>query len=287
MKGFAARYVVGAIALAIALAGCGSPQAWAASLKVQPLQYNATLAKGEVKKGFIDISNPSGSTLHLATSVQAFRQTDDDGSLEFYDNPQVAAGITPDFAELTLLPRRAIRMYFLVQADKLPSGNVFAALFVSSKATEGSGSEVLESVKLGTLISLVNGTPPSQHAAIVGVTAPLFQFGSGVTASYRVKNTAQEKQATGFYPRIQATLKPLGLSRQTDGPLVFASRTRQREMTLPASVFGVYYLNVAASDGAKGAWVIAVTGYWRWLSPLLLAVLAVGLWGARHRKKHR
>ncbi len=64
----------------------------ALSLKLQPLLYNDILKKGEQKKGFIDISNPTGQTLQLRSSVQAFRQVDNTGTLEFYENEQVSAG---------------------------------------------------------------------------------------------------------------------------------------------------------------------------------------------------
>lgn len=57
----------------------GAPSASATSLKISPLRYDTTLSAGEKKKGFVDVTNPSGSDVHVMLTVQAFRQTDNTG----------------------------------------------------------------------------------------------------------------------------------------------------------------------------------------------------------------
>ena len=101
-----------------------APPVSAASLKVAPLEYRTTLKQGEKKKGFIDVSNPTKETVRVRTSAQAFRQIDDNGSLQFFDNEQVSAGVLLDLDEFELGPLEAVRMYFILDSTRCVRGDL-------------------------------------------------------------------------------------------------------------------------------------------------------------------
>jgi len=258
----------------------------ALSLKMQPLMYKEALQKGEKKKGFVDISNPSSSNIHLKTSVQAFRQIDDEGSLQFFDEPQITAGIIPDLKEFELGPREAIRLYFLVDGTKLPSGDVFGSLFVSTVPSEKSGSAT--SVRLGTLFVLTNGTPGQRDAEITKLSTGFWHFGDGVNGTFTVKNTAREGTATGFFPSVLAVIEPLGKQQQFDSKLVFAGHTRQNDFQLRSSRLGFYKIAVQYGDSKQEKWVFMATGYWRALGICVAALaIVVSVWRLRQGWKRR
>lgn len=258
----------------------------ALSLKMQPLIYKDTLKKGEKKKGFIDVSNPGPAKLRLKTSVLAFRQIDDKGSLQFYDEPQITAGIIPDLDTFELGPRAAIRLYFLIDGNKLPSSDVFASLFVSTVPDQKSGSAT--SVRLGTIFVLTNGTPGPRDAEITGINTSFWHFGDGVNGTYTVKNTAREGTATGFFPSVLATIEPFGRQQQFDSKLVFAGNTRQNDFQLKSSRLGFYKLSVKYGDSKQEKWVFMATGYWRILGICIIALaLAASVWRLKQRWKRR
>lgn len=247
----------------------------ALSLKMQPLIYKDALKQGEQKKGFVDISNPSASKLTLVTSVQAFKQIDDKGSLQFYDSSQVSAGITPDLSEFELGPHEAIRMYFLIDGTKLPSGDVFGALFVSTKPSDAPG--VGSAVRLGTLFALTNGTPTEHKAEITSLSVPFWQFGDTIQGSYRVKNVAKAGESTGFFPDVTVAVRPFDQQTQQEGKLIFAGRERENTFELTSSRIGFYKVSVAYGDSRQSRLVFMVTGYWRLivLATIVLILLAV------------
>lgn len=259
----------------------------ALSLKMQPLIYQDNLAKGEKKKGFVDISNPTSTTVRLKTSIQAFRQTDDQGSLQFYDDKQVAAGIKPDLDEFELKSHEAIRMYFLIDGAKLPSGDVFGALFVSTEPENGVGAT--SSVRLGTLFTLTNGTPSAHNAAITDLQVPFWQFGDTVQGSYRIKNVAKAGESTGFFPTVTVAIKPFDQQVQQQGKLIFAGRERENTFQLTSSRIGFYKVSVAYGNSRQSRLVFMITGYWRLLvlsavALVLLAAMTAWKWHSRTRK---
>jgi len=259
--------------------------AHALSLKMQPLIYHDTLVKGETKKGFVDISNPTGETLRLRTSVQAFRQIDDNGSLQFFDNAQVAAGIKPDLDEFELGPRQALRLYFLIDGTKLPSGDVFGALFVSTVPMGAVGS--VSSLRLGTLFVLTNGTPGSREADITKLDVGFWQFGDGIDGQFTIKNTARAGEATGFFPSVTVALDPGRSQHQVESKLVFAGRSRQSDFHINTSRIGLYKISAAYGDSREGKVIFMVTGYWRTVVLVaLLLLIAAGLLGWKlHRRR--
>lgn len=247
-----------------------APHASAESLKIAPLQYTDTLKSGETKKGFVDVSNPTYESVTVNLSVQAFRQIDDDGTLEYYDNEQVAAGVQLDLTEITLKPRGAMRVYFLLNSSKLPSGDVFAAIFASTEPADGSGTK--QSVQVGTLLMLTNGTPSSHQADVTDISGGWLQIGDGLSATITLHNPAPEDSATGFSPDITVKAQPYA-ETVVQGPLLFAGRTRVVEYRQPGNYFGLIRIVVDAGGEQGTQWAFVVTGYWRWLAPLIFGVL--------------
>lgn len=282
------KIVFGIILLAGLAVLAATTPASGLSLKLQPGLYNDTLGEGEKKKGFIDISNPTGETLQLVTSVQAFRQIDDQGSLEFYDSEQIEAGITPDLEEFTLGPREALRMYFLLDGTKLPAGDVFGALFVSS-ASDDDRPGVDESVRLGTLFTLVNGTPGAREASVSGLDLRWLQLGDDIRGSYQVTNTADPETASGFYPEVVVSASPFGGEQTVTSPLTFAGITRTSDFSFDGNRLGVFQVAASYGDSSQSRWVLAITGYWRIVAIVLIFLLIVGIAfvvSRRRRRKH-
>ena len=229
----------------------------AAGLKVAPLEYRTNLNKGEKQKGFIDISNPTSEKLLVSTSVQAFKQIDDQGTLQFYNSEQVAAGVLLDLDEFELGPREAVRMYFLLDSTKLPSGDVFASIFFTTKPANTSDGEG-QAIRLGTVLSIVNGTPGARNAAITSIDVPFLQFNGEIRGTYAIKNTADPANATGFYPQVRVASSPLGESKEIAGSLVFAGRTRTNEFSLKLPPVGIYRVNATYGNSSMGRWVVVL-----------------------------
>lgn len=102
----------------------------ALGLKVAPLEYKTTLQEDERKQGFIDISNPSTQPVSVKTSVQAFKQINNQGGLQFFEDKHIEKGITLDLSKFELGPRQAVRMPFVIDGTNLPAGDVYAAVFL-------------------------------------------------------------------------------------------------------------------------------------------------------------
>lgn len=252
----------------------------ALSLQVRPLLYKSTLKSNATKKGYVDVTNTGGDELTLDTSVQAFRQIDDKGNLEFFDDEQVRAGLIPDLTKFKLKPGQTERLYFLLRGDKLPSGDVFAALFVTSQSSKDGN--IGQALRIGTLFTLINGTPGPRQAAITQISTKFWQVGYGIRGDYTVRNLAKAGQATGFYPAVTLQVDPLHQSQTKTTSLVFAGRERTSSFELSGARFGLYRVSVSVDGSQQSRWVFAVTGFWRWLTPLigfgLLLVAGLALW---------
>lgn len=248
----------------------GTP-AHAETLRMQPLEYRTTLAAGDVQKGFVDIANPGRETVIVTTSVRAFRQIDDQGTLEFYDDAEVSAGITPDLDEFELAPNEIIRMYFIVDGSKLPSGDVFAGLFATAKAKDDT-SGAQQVARVGTLLNIVNGTPGSRQADIVHLDVPFLQIGEQLVGSYVIKNRAEPTQATGFYPEVTLAVDPFHSQHVTTSKLIFAGRSRTNDFSVQESRLGLYNVSVTYGSSTKSQWVLMATGVWTWIGALLAIV---------------
>lgn len=280
---------LGVVLLALSVVCLLPLQVSAIGLGVTPPEYRVTLKAGEKKKGYIDISNPLGEDVKVTTSVQGFRQVDDAGTLQFFDDEKLQAGIQLDLNEFTLGPGEAMRMYFQVDGTKLPTGDVFGSIFFATTPADNV-SGVNQTVRLGTLLSITNGTPTARLAEITALKSSFWQLGDTVAGSYTVRNTADPSKTTGFYPTVTISLSPLYSSEQQTGKLVFAGRERSNDFSLEEGMprLGFYLLKVSYGDSSQQQLVFVATGYWRYIGlALVLGVIGVGVWLVlRHRSRN-
>ena len=255
-----------------------------ATLGVQPLQYREELQKGEVKKAYVDVTNPSAQPVVTSFGVQGFRQLDGAGNLAFYDDERLRQGIRLDYDEVEIPARKTLRLYFVVDGSKLPRGDVFAVIFATTKPEQGA---VAPSVRLGTLLILTNETPGARQARIESLETPLLQIGETLTGEVKIRNTASPRSASGFFPKVVLTLWPFGPTKTLTGPLVYAGNTRTLEFKLPSNQLGIVKLRASYGQSYKERWVVLITGVWRWVGIGLLVVVAgAGLaWRVLYRRR--
>ena len=261
----------------------GTTPVGALSLKIAPLEYRTELKQGEKKKGFIDVSNPTGQRFIVRTSVEGFKQTSNEGALSFYKSEHISTGIQLDLDEFELGPREAVRMYFQLDGTKLPSGDVFGAVFfTAAPANKPTGVE--QAVRLGTLFSIVNGTPGSRDAKITNLSVPWLQLSDTISGSYSIKNTADPNKATGFYPTTQLKASPFGEAKKQTGKLTFAGITRTNEFSLKTLPIGIYQVSVSFTGSKQSSWVVVVSPV---AAIIFVAMIFVGTAAWRYTKKRR
>ena len=273
------RYIAGVVVIIALILGSGAvslPANAQQSLRVQPLKYRTTLATGETKKGFIDITNPGTEDLQVAVSTQGFRQIDDTGTLQFFDSEEVNAGIVLDYEEFELKSSETIRLFFVVDGSKLPSGDVFAAIFATGRTADATGN-VRQALRVGTLLNIVNGTPGPREADIVHLALPFVQIGDKLTGGYVIKNRAEEGQATGFYPTVALTISPWRTEQQLESRLVYAGRSRTNDIAVSNDRLGFYRVTLEYQGSTQSQWVFMATGPWlgRLVAATLLLVLVI------------
>jgi len=256
----------------------------AAALKVAPLEYRTTLKKGEKQKGFIDISNPSPETVKVQVSVQAFRYIDDKPTLEFYDNEQLSAGVRTDLNSFTLKSRQAIRMFFQIDGLKLPSGDVYATIFFTTQPAKQQNG-VSQQVKLGTLLSIVNGTPGSRKATITKLDVPFIQIGEEINGSYTMYNPADPRKNTGFYPETSVKLWPGSKEKNETAKLLFAGRSRTNEIQFKDIGFGLHRVRVIFGKESKDAWVFTASN--AAVALMVFVLIVVGAEYALHLRRKK
>lgn len=278
------RYLSG-ILLFIGYVIITSPLASAApAIGLQPLQYVETLQKSERKKAFIDVTNPSPEPVTVQFSVQGFKQIDEEGTLSFYDDPLISRGVLLDYQEKEIPAKKMLRLFFIVDGTKLPSGDVFAAIFARTKGDEG---VLVSSVRVGTLLILTNGTPGVRRASIESISTPFLHLGNSVRGEIKIRNTASADTASGFFPKITINMWPFGPTKTIAGPLVYAGNSRVVSFDQPGSQLGIYKLTASYEDSSKAQWIFVVTGIWRWI---LLTILTAGfiiIFGWISAKKRR
>jgi len=261
-----------------------------AGLQLNPLQYEDTLASGHVKAGYVDVANPSDMTVAIATSVQGFRQSDTDGNLSFFDEPDLAAGIKPGLDRFELGPRESIRVTFSVDPARLPKGGVYAVLFFRTlpPTPEASTSYVAESANVGTLLMLQNGTGGAHNGRITQFKLPFFQFGAGLKGGQlQYHNTNPAKGGIAFNPALDSRVLPWGRAVRQKGPFIMPGASRNFELERPGSYMGLLPVTVTDIDSGKHLtrWVLACTGLYQ---PLVLLIAAAGLlWFFQRRRKPR
>lgn len=276
------KRLVAAALLAAAVALLGSaPVALADSIKIAPTDYRVSLTDGQSKKGFVDISNPGAVAERVTIRAMAFRQIDDEGGLVFYADERITAGVKLDYTEVEIGPRETLHLAFVVDGTKLPTGDVYAAILATTTASGGAASTAAQ---VGTLLAITNGTPTGRTAEVAEVQAGWLQVSDRLTAQIAVKNTADPTQATGFYPTLTVATAPYG-QVTVAGPLIFAGRTRTIAYQAPGNYFGPVWLSVTTGGSTKGQLVFAITGYWRWLVPLVVVSGAVVVIAGRQLKR--
>lgn len=269
------------VAVVVAIAGgvVWATPSYAMSLRIQPASVTSSLSSNERKKGFVDIVNPTGNPVIVSLSVQAFRQVDSAGMLEFYDDSAVTKGLLLDYDKVELLGHEALRLYYVADGTKLPKHDVLAAIFATvSPKSEQSASAA---VRVGTIVVLQRDSVKRQ-LQIQDLEAPMIQLGDGIEARFALKNTAAPINA--FYPDISVTTWPYGDENVT-GPLVAAGNQRQIEYIKKGSYVGPLKLTIRSHGASKTLWVVAATGYWRWVLPAILFVGAVVLYIFRRHKR--
>jgi len=264
------RLLISALFAALFIVLSGQPT-YALGLKVAPLEYKAMLADGERKQGFIDISNPSTQQVNVGVTVQAFKQINDDGGLQFYDDNQVQLGIKPDLDRLELGPREAIRVMFTVDGKNLPEGDVFAAIFFTTDLAQPKNG-VGQLVRVGTIISLVNKNPGPRSAEVSKLSLPLLQLTDNVSGTYSIKNKGSAD--SGFYPTVEISSWPSGKPRKVESSLVFGGRERSNDFKYQTG-YGIHLVQVGYGSSKKSQWVISIAP-WMFVL-LLLATLIIGI----------
>lgn len=253
-------------------------QADAPGLQIRPLQYEDKLVPGHVKTGFIEVANPGDSVLSIHSSVRGFRQTGTDGSLEFFDDADLAAGIKVDLTDFVVGPREAIRVSFNVDPAKLPPGGIYAAIFFRtvSPVQAPQSSYVSQSANIGTLLELTNGPAGLNFGSITKVDLKFWQFGQGLMGSLNYKNTDTSPQPHGFKPALTVQVLPWGFAPILRTGLVLPGTTRQFRIIRSGSYFGFLPVIVTDSDTHHTAlkWIFACTGWWQWV--MLVLIFASG-----------
>lgn len=278
------RLVV-AIGLMLVLQGAMTARATdQPALQIQPLQHVDQLAKGERKRGFVDITNVQAQAIDVELSVQGFRQTDNSGTLVFFDDERLSRGIQLDLYDARIPAHKTLRLYFVADSTRLPSGDVFAAIFARITGQAGKGSDT--SVRLGSLLMLTNGSPGAREAKVSALTLPWFQAGSGIEGQVSITNTAASQTASGFFPEVAVQVWPF---RPTTlhSPLVYAGNTRTVSFRMPGDYIGVYHVAASYQGHGVSRWVVAITGYWRWVAPIIVTILGgIVLWFLQRSKAH-
>lgn len=243
-------------------------------VQVRPLLYREKLDNGETKRGLIDLSNGSNEASEFDMSVRLFRQVGDDGSLEFYDDPDISRGIQVEVSNVELKAKEAVRIGFSVDGSKLPQGDIFAAILATAEH-ESAPQAIVSVAQIGTLLILQNGVPGERKASIAALDIDPLQIGDAVRGAVSVTNPANSTRMTGFFPSMQITIQPLGMTTKFEGPLIYAGRTRTFDFSVPSSQFGVYKIIVAANGESASRYVFLMTGVWKIVAPLGIATLLV------------
>ena len=266
--------------LAVAMALPAAARAEVPGLQVNPLQYEDTLATSAVKLGYIEVSNPSDTTISLQANVQGFRQQGTDGHLTFFDDAQISDGIKVDLPKFELGPREAIRVAFSVNPAKLPKGGVYAVIFFRTiPAAQTSGSSyVAESANIGTLLLLQNGAAGAHVGQITRLDVPFWQFGRSLTGSLNYRNTDRSTTAVGFKPALSAQVLPWGHATNLTTGLVLPTSERQFSFTRNGSYLGFLPVTITDNDSGKHAtrWIFAITGWYQLLALIVLLCIVVG-----------
>lgn len=253
----------------------------ALGLKVAPLQYKTTLKENEVQQGFIDVSNPSSQAVNVRGLVQTFRQINDDGGLQFYDDALISAGIRLDLENFELGPKEAIRVFFSIDGKTLPQGDVYAAIFFTTEPTQATAG-VGQLVRVGSILSIVNKTPGERKAEVTKLSLPLLQLSDDAIGTYGIKNTGRE--GSGFYPTVKVSSWPSRTTKDIESSLVFGGKERSNDFSYDSG-YGIHRIDVAYGDSRKSQWVITVAPWMLVLFALILLIVTIEILLLKKRRK--
>ena len=275
------------VALLAALVFAIPAHADAPGLQLNPLEYRDILTAGRIKSGHVDVANPGDGPITIETSVRGFRQTGTQGQLQFFDDPDLAAGITVDLSSFDLGPREAVRVGFVVDPAKLPAGGVYAAIFFRTlpPTQSAASSYVAQSANIGTLLELQNGPAGPHQGAVTAANFSFWQFGRGLTGSLAYTNTDRTSHPTGYRPNLTVQILPWGAKPKLTTGLVLPGSTRQFAISRPGSYLGLLPIIITDLDTHRTttSWVFACTGVYQWLV-LVLAIILIILVLARPRR---
>lgn len=251
-------------------------------LRLSPLKYEASLELGRSKVGYVQIDNPTGTSVSASLEVQGFRQINNDGSLEYFDDERLSAGIIPGVREVQIGPRESVRVKFTVNPNVLGPGGAYGVLFVRAKSGELAASQINTSARVGTLIILDVAGSGTRAGAIRDVQIPSLSWGAAdLPLRFSFSNTGSGGGALAFAPKFE--ISGAGGSLKSTGPFVFPGRTRSVDARLKlGSHFGPATLTirdtVTGQEVKRQIWV--VSGIWRWVIPLfLVGIVIAGLLG--------
>lgn len=268
--------------------------AGAAALQIRPLTYPAnpadgfeTLKPGEIKKGHIDVSNASHSPVTVQLKVKGFKQVDDAGNIQLFESKDLEKGILLDYDRIELQPFEALRLYFLLDGSKLPSGSVLAGIF--AKTVDKPSSGITSQAEVGTLLIIQNGAS-EKKVSIESMDIPIISFSSTLSGQMKLRHDANKNNASAFFPNISLTLGPwFGSSTTMTGPLLSAGLSRSVAFNLPTNnQFGLYTFTVQSEGGYAQRWLFIISGFWRFVVvTALVTLLAVIYFLGRKRKIYR
>ena len=266
------KSIIAGIIMAVALSLAGGVNANA--LKIAPLTYDVQVQQKKKKKGYVDVTNSESSRQKIEFKVEAFEQTAADGSLRFYDDKQIAQGVALDYSDYELEPGQTLRLAFLVDGSKLPQGDSFASIFASAKPN---GQGASGTVRVGAILTILNGSPSGRRAEITSLNVPFLQIGNAINGSYSIKNTSDPKKSTGFRPVVDVSLNPISYQTQHKSSLVFAGIERRNDFSVEASRFGLYNISVAYGDSKKDVWIFTATPLGVFAAVAIVALLIVAI----------
>lgn len=275
------RVLFGALAIIGLFSLLPVGQTSALGLKVAPLEYKATLRENERLKGFVDVSNPSSQKVNVRATVQGFKQIDDAGGLQFFDDGRIAAGIKPELPSFELGPREALRLTFTIEGKTLPEGDVYAALFLTTEPSQPRAG-IGQSVRVGTILSLVNKNPGSRKAEVTDLKFPFIQLSDTASGTYSVKNTGPGE--TGFYPKVKLSSWPGKQTKEQESTLVFGGRERSNDVSIQLG-YGVHYVEAAYGNSKEGQWVVLIAPWMLVTGLLITTVIIIELLLLKKRRK--
>lgn len=282
------RLILGML-IALAMAAIPHGAQAAAALKIAPLQYRANIPVDQIQSGVVDVSNPSDGQVEVIAEVQAFRQVDQQGNLQFYDDEALKKAVAIDISNFKLGPREAARISFRLDPRQVGRSGIYGALLFRTAAidTRGNISTIQSSARVGTLL-IIQAGEGTQRGQITAARTPLVQFGNALRTNLDYRNVTSDAKAVAFNPSLKIKGGFWGGAQRSDAGLVMPGTTRAIDASRTGNYLGLTPIKIqdqsAENRPAITTWTFAVTGYWRWLAPTIMALAILSVVGARRRQ---